>query len=399
MKRLTTCFAIALVLIGCKEKPKAENVPSSVTEMTAFAMPTGSGSSFEVTDHTFFCNYENSDNQQKFYTLSSETEINDLVTDITDAMGLPSHFKVMAANVHNATAFMYTKGDDKNRYIFFSPAFFMNVEETTESKWARISIMAHEIGHHLCYHTLTRNKADSLELQADFFSGFVLRRMGATKRESVEAIEKMGNEKATATHPDKRTRTDAILAGWMEADYRELRVAARLAAKRPPEKPVPRDPKPETAPQKPGGKPSQKPPTKTDPQPAESDTTSDADGVVEYVDYVPEEVTPATKPTYKPFYVVNTVAVTSEAAAIKEKQRLEEEGYKAGYLWIPDYPSLGKAKMYAVYIGPFYSQFNCEIAVENYRLEHPEAYGVLVSTAKTRVQINGFGKVSIKQNN
>ncbi len=93
------------------------------------------------------------------------------------------------------------------------------------------------------------------------------------------------------------------------------------------------------------------------------------------------------------FYIINVAAVKNESDAKKKVKELEKSGYASNYLWIPDYPSLSGAEYYTVYVGPFATQSECEIATEAYRKKHPDAYGLLVSQNPTRVQINGVGKV------
>jgi hypothetical protein len=95
------------------------------------------------------------------------------------------------------------------------------------------------------------------------------------------------------------------------------------------------------------------------------------------------------------FYIINVAAVKKESDAKKKVQELNENGYQSDYLWIPDYPSLSGALYYSVYIGPFSTQYDCEVATEAYRIKHPEAYGLLVSQDNKRVQINGIGKVTV----
>ena len=98
------------------------------------------------------------------------------------------------------------------------------------------------------------------------------------------------------------------------------------------------------------------------------------------------------------FYIINVSAVKTEADARKKVLALQQSGYDAGYLWIPDYASLSGALYYSVYIGPFTTQYDCEVATESYRKKHPEAYGLLVSQENKRVQISGIGKVKVTYN-
>ena len=98
------------------------------------------------------------------------------------------------------------------------------------------------------------------------------------------------------------------------------------------------------------------------------------------------------------FYMVSVAAVKTESDAKNEVIKLENKGYQANYLWIPDYASLSGAKFYSVYIGPFSTQQECEIATEEYRKKDKNAYGLLVSQEPKRVQINGVGKVTVTNN-
>lgn len=97
------------------------------------------------------------------------------------------------------------------------------------------------------------------------------------------------------------------------------------------------------------------------------------------------------------FYIINIAAMKTENDAKTKVRELENNGYKSDYLWIPDYASLSGAKFYSVYIGPYSTQYDCEVATEEYRKKHPEAYGLLVSQDNKRVQINGIGKVTVSE--
>ena len=91
-----------------------------------------------------------------------------------------------------------------------------------------------------------------------------------------------------------------------------------------------------------------------------------------------------------PFFIINTAAVKDVKEAEVKASVLREEGYPAGYLWIPDYASLSGAEFYTVYIGPFKTKQECAIAVDQYRVENPKAYGTLVSHRPGRVTVGGI---------
>ena len=98
------------------------------------------------------------------------------------------------------------------------------------------------------------------------------------------------------------------------------------------------------------------------------------------------------------FYILNVAAVSTHNEAESKSEELIREGYSAGFLWIPDYKSLSGAKFYSVYIGPFATQYECEVATEKYKKLFPGSYGLLVSQDSKRVQINGIGKVTVTDN-
>jgi hypothetical protein len=148
--------------------------------------------------------------------VSSASTEGSLITDqIMDAVGLKPNFEVIAANVPNAAAVTYAG----KRYILYNPNFFAQLTKTTGTKWAAISVLAHEIGHHLDGHTVSQGGSQpALELEADEFSGFVLRKMGASLEEAQIAMRTAAQQRATATHPAQYDRLDAIAKGWNHAD-------------------------------------------------------------------------------------------------------------------------------------------------------------------------------------
>ena len=79
-----------------------------------------------------------------------------VVAEIMKYTGLPANFVVVEGKVPNAAA-VIMQGPDQvpRRVIAYNPAFMGQVIEATKSNnWAPVSIMAHEIGHHLSGHTI-----------------------------------------------------------------------------------------------------------------------------------------------------------------------------------------------------------------------------------------------------
>lgn len=144
----------------------------------------------------------------------SEPEAEEVVSQILSVAGLVKNFKVRAAGVPNAAAVV--RGT--NRFILYDPYFMRTIRKQTSSKWAAISIMAHEIGHHLNGHTLDQEGSrPDKELEADYFSGFVLEKLGASLDEARTAMNKLGSANASTTHPAKNDRLVAIARGWSKS--------------------------------------------------------------------------------------------------------------------------------------------------------------------------------------
>lgn len=139
----------------------------------------------------------------------------DIIGEIIDVVGLKARFEVRTANIENAAAVIY----NGKRYILYNESFLAAINNAVHTDWAGVSILAHEIGHHLNGHTLSRqgsNHAD--ELEADEFSGFVLRKMGASLEEAQAAMQVLSDERSSATHPGRSYRLAAISKGWGNAD-------------------------------------------------------------------------------------------------------------------------------------------------------------------------------------
>lgn len=124
------------------------------------------------------------------------------------------NFEILAANVPNAMATI--RGE--KRYILYNQEFMMGVKNATQTDWGGTSILAHEIGHHLQGHTIQAGGSRPvIELEADKYSGFVLQRMGASLNEAKAAMEQIGSDSGSSTHPKKRDRLVSIVAGWNQA--------------------------------------------------------------------------------------------------------------------------------------------------------------------------------------
>jgi hypothetical protein len=151
-------------------------------------------------------------------TFTSVSDAKSMIAEIIEVIGIKQNFEVMAAKIDNAAAVVY----QGKRYILYNPDFINRLDAAAGNKWASISILAHEVGHHLNGHMLENiGSQPAKELEADEFSGFVLRRMGATLAESQAALKMAANYKASLTHPGKTERLTSIAAGWNRANIQQ----------------------------------------------------------------------------------------------------------------------------------------------------------------------------------
>jgi TPR repeat protein len=153
------------------------------------------------------------------FTGNEDAEI--AVDRILDQIGIFRNFTIQECpDINNAVAkIIESEGGIKERYILYDNNFFNKIDNKADSDWAAISILAHEIGHHLNGHALNNEGSNhKFELEADYFSGLSLAKMGASLVEAQSAIRTLKYEKATRTHPAKGDRLKEIERGWNKAN-------------------------------------------------------------------------------------------------------------------------------------------------------------------------------------
>ena len=156
-----------------------------------------------------------------------------VIREITDAVGLKPRFELRATTeIPNAAAVVY----GGKRFLLYNPNFVSSVNRAGHTDWAGISILAHEMGHHLNGHTLRAGGSQPAdELEADEFSGFVLRKMGASLAQAQAAMATVADDEGSATHPGRTPRLAAISQGWQRA---QTQIAASTAQPAPSAAPV-----------------------------------------------------------------------------------------------------------------------------------------------------------------
>lgn len=137
-----------------------------------------------------------------------------MLEDIVDAVGLKINFELKPAKVLNIEASVTRR----KRFILYNPEFINSLNSSTKDKWAVMTLLAHEVGHHLNGHTIRKGGSKpQLELEADEFAGFVLRKLGASLREAQEVMLFIASARTSRTHPSRAFRMKAIQTGWEKA--------------------------------------------------------------------------------------------------------------------------------------------------------------------------------------
>ena len=139
-------------------------------------------------------------------------ETGQIIRTILDTLNWKANFIIQEkAGLNNAYATML----NGRRYIIYDNRLLNMLNQISGTQWAAISVIAHEIGHHYYNHLLkSKGSTPEQELQADYFSGYVMAKLGATANEATIAIRKVSPVYATGSHPGGPDRVNSIESGW-----------------------------------------------------------------------------------------------------------------------------------------------------------------------------------------
>jgi len=129
------------------------------------------------------------------------------------------------------------------KMVVFGQSFLQRLRNTargTGPYWSWVFVAAHEVGHIWRNHGNLRLPCTPehpnytycacrpgmpeahaefnrrLELEADFFAGFVLSRLGAAREDALSAMHVLDTHD-TCTHPGRERRAEAVTRGWLQA--------------------------------------------------------------------------------------------------------------------------------------------------------------------------------------
>lgn len=167
------------------------------------------------------------------------------VDEIVRRSGLKRNFYVMECpNTDNCFAAI----QGQTRLIVYDGSFMKKANDLSKSDWGALSILAHEIGHHLQGHTIVEGGSDpAKELEADEFSGFVMYQMGASLKDAQAAINKLTSDYDGGTHPARPKRLAAIKKGYENAQelYPNIKKSDGSVVTQPKSQPTQQAPQPQ----------------------------------------------------------------------------------------------------------------------------------------------------------
>ena len=161
-------------------------------------------------------------------SFSSNQEAQKALDKIIAVTGISKRFALyQCSGINNCEAITF-RGI---RYIFYDQNFMKSIT-TVAGSWTNLSILAHEVGHHVNAHSLdwlalasgeiqgiTLEQKRQQEIEADEFSGFVLAKLGATLIQSQAAVKLASDDgdDSYSTHPSRSKRLSAIERGYNQA--------------------------------------------------------------------------------------------------------------------------------------------------------------------------------------
>lgn len=159
----------------------------------------------------------------------SEKQVEYMITDMLAKVGARNRYIIVnCTQVENCQAFLF-RGKP---YILYNPNFLGQVKklnfssaalpDATDKDWETLTILAHELGHHINNHLLNplpdATQID-MELEADETAGFIIYLLGGTLQQAQLAYNSL-SEKSSYTHPGRSKRLEAVEKGWNDAEQK-----------------------------------------------------------------------------------------------------------------------------------------------------------------------------------
>ena len=169
------------------------------------------GQQLILIDPAHSCAFDHSMADGQLYGYDASPKMVQIVSNIASIVGLKLNFELKSSTVENASAYI----NGNTRIIFYSENFLSKFNDGYTKDWGAYGVLAHEMAHIFLSHPLNSKEVDRIqaELEADEFSGRVLKLMGATEAEAKIAVSRSSVNR-TSTHPPRHARLDAVFRGW-----------------------------------------------------------------------------------------------------------------------------------------------------------------------------------------
>jgi hypothetical protein len=168
------------------------------------------------------CNYSDSkisENKLLYDRVPNDTYITGIIKEIENSINISGNFIVFNYPGYNNCAALNYYG---SRIIVYDPHFLQNV--SNQKKYITTSIIAHEIAHHLLNHTLIKTYDLEIkrkqELEADYLSAVIMKKLGYSLNQSLEGVNKLAdlNDDKNYSHPLKEKRNLVITEVFESTD-------------------------------------------------------------------------------------------------------------------------------------------------------------------------------------
>jgi hypothetical protein len=147
---------------------------------------------------------------------NDESGIPQVVEQIQKKLAIHASFDIYIAEQEDNAFAAVANG---RKILVVDVGFLVKLNQIARTKWGAIQVIAHEIGHHIAGFSPDRHRS---ELNADYWSGQSLQRLGSAKTAATSAILAVGTEYDTPSHPNKRRRAATIERGWDDASQGKI---------------------------------------------------------------------------------------------------------------------------------------------------------------------------------
>lgn len=144
-------------------------------------------------------------------TSNDRSGVPQVVRRITNAFEIDVAIDILIAEQED-NAFALVAGGRK--ILIVDVGFLEKLNRIAGTQWAAIQVISHEVGHHIAGFSPDSHRN---ELNADYWSGQALQRLGAAQDVAASSILAVGSEIDTHSHPNKRRRAQVIRRGWTDA--------------------------------------------------------------------------------------------------------------------------------------------------------------------------------------